>query len=274
MGGTIDMYIEGKGRKKVECICEICEKKFTRRRDYINNRLKDGKPCTCTYCSNSLANKEKWKNYSPEHIEKMRKISSETMKRTRASESSDERSDRAKYARSCVKADPSETVRKQWETIKSNPDKYKKAIEHLTKISRDQWENLSPKEKEDRVRKCFSNGRRSTGSKDLHNELIKIGLNPEPERCVGGFFPDEIIYEYNLIIEFFGDMYHCHPDLFKDNDSFCPWISRTVGEQRKRDKMRVATFYQLGYKVVIIWEKDWKINKQAQIQRVLNEIPK
>lgn len=78
------------------------------------------------------------------------------------------------------------------------------------------------------------------------------------------YFPDIVSFENNLIIEFFGDYWHCNPNRFNYNDYLNGKIK--ASEVWERDRIRVKDLESLGYKVIIVWEEDYLNNKQ----KVLN----
>ena len=94
------------------------------------------------------------------------------------------------------------------------------------------------------------------------------------EMFINGLFVDGIIEDTNIIIEFYGDMFHCNPIKFHDPEQYCSWISRTVQQQWDRDRIRLAKLYQQGYKVIVIWENSWKKDQQKYIKRIQDEMYK
>ena len=96
------------------------------------------------------------------------------------------------------------------------------------------------------------------------------GVSLEREQGISGFIVDGL--QNKLIVEFYGDIYHCNPRHFRDPDEFCSWIGRTVTQQWARDRKRLGVFYKLGYRVVIVWEADWKTHPENEIRRVKNAL--
>jgi G:T-mismatch repair DNA endonuclease (very short patch repair protein) len=127
---------------------------------------------------------------------------------------------------------------------------------------------MSDQDREDHYSKVFKNSGISKAEEDFFNVLIDNGINFERGKCVSGFFPDGVIEDEKLIIEFYGDSFHCNPNKFSDSDQYCSWIKRTVQQQWDRDKKRIAVFPKYGYKVLIVWESDWNSNQNDQIQRI------
>jgi G:T-mismatch repair DNA endonuclease (very short patch repair protein) len=190
-------------------------------------------------------------------------------------QSPEERVRIAKYARSCVKADPSETVRKQWDTIKSNPELYEKNRSRLERQSVEGWKNADEATRNKRILSFINrNKSRSAGSDKLKRLMIERGLYEGfvSEEIFHGFIPDEINHGLKIIVEYYGDVYHCRPRRYKDPSQYLKFIGRTVGEQWARDKKRLAVFYRFGYVVVIVWESDFKRDEEGQLRRIQNEI--
>lgn len=203
------------------------------------------------------------------------KVNSNTMKSTQSQITPEKRRENALHGLSCRKTLDSEIVKKQWETIKADPELYKKVCTARIARSKKLWDNLSETEKNRRIKALTSsNGKiRSRASDRMKNMMVKNGLDQfESEQIFHGFIPDEIDHKSKTIVEFYGDLYHCNPRKYKDPNRLLKTIGRTVGEQWKRDRIRLACFYKHGYSVVIIWEKDFYKNPQGEIERIKNEI--
>lgn len=72
----------------------------------------------------------------------------------------------------------------------------------------------------------------------------------------------------NKIIEFNGDFWHSNPVIYGD-DFICPYTKRTQQEIHDKDidKIRIANKH--GYEVMVVWEKDYKQDKQKVIAECL-----
>jgi hypothetical protein len=94
------------------------------------------------------------------------------------------------------------------------------------------WENYSDEQRNFIVKSlCDSNDcGRSKLSEEFKQELLKHNLYDgfKSEQIFHGFVPDEINENLKLIIEVFGDVYHCNPNKFKNPDVFINVIQRTV----------------------------------------------
>jgi G:T-mismatch repair DNA endonuclease (very short patch repair protein) len=100
-------------------------------------------------------------------------------------------------------------------------------------------------------------------------QLHDRGLEIKPEQTISGFVVDGLHKASNTIIEFYGDFWHCKPDKYRNPQQFCGWLNRTVDQQWARDRRRLGVFYGLGYKVVVIWESDWKKDPECEVDRVV-----
>jgi G:T-mismatch repair DNA endonuclease (very short patch repair protein) len=212
-------------------------------------------------------------------VECKSKKSSEVLKKLRATQSPEEKSKAAKYARSKVKPENmSAGVKKQWKGFRNNPSKYKEICDAKSKRMEKVWEGYSDEQRNFIVKSlCDANGcGRSKVSEKFKQELIKYNLYDgfKSEDVFHGFVPDEINHELKIIIEIFGDLYHCNPKVYKNENVFINAIQRTVGEQWKRDRIKLASYYRNGYTTIVVWEDDIYKKLPEQIERVRNEITK
>jgi len=118
-------------------------------------------------------------------------------------------------------------------------------------------------------------------SSNLEKEFISNLLNETKIEskncfsCVGNrqFFVFDNIesrcYAYdfcykNKIIEFNGDFWHYNPETFKDKDSFSN--NKMKAEERwAYDKKKKQYAESLGFDVLVVWENDYKKNKESVI---------
>lgn len=232
----------------------------------------------CRFCPNKVFVKK----YAESFYEKrgggtckecQRRISSETLKKLRESQTKEQTSNFAKLARSKVKPENlSNGVKKQWENFRSDPVKYKEICDAKSKRMEKVWVEY-PEETRNFIVKSLAgsnNCGRSKISEEFKRELIKNNLYEgfESEQVFHGFIPDEINHKLKLIIEIFGDLYHCNPKKFKNPDVFVNAIQRTVKEQWKRDEIKVAAYKRNGYNVLVIWESDIRKRLTETLQSV------
>lgn len=105
-----------------------------------------------------------------------------------------------------------------------------------------------------------------------HSDHWFISLNKEERQLLGQqcIFPDLLFKSQKLIIEFFGDFWHCHPELFLDDNKIHPIINKTVKEIRNTDKLKIEILKKRGYNCLVIWETDWNSSPQLQILKIKN----
>jgi G:T-mismatch repair DNA endonuclease (very short patch repair protein) len=196
----------------------------------------------------------------------------------RAGQTPEQRSEQAKVARSSVRADVSETVRKQWDTIRADPEKWQRAKGRLKGLSVNQWETISDEDRNRRIKAFMgTHGKpRSKGNDDLKRMMREAGIYDGfvSEEMFKGFIPDEINHGLRIVVEYYGDIYHCNPMRYKDPNQYVAAIRRTVGEQWKRDRRRLGVFYRYGYSVVIVWEKDFHRDPKRELERIRHEVDK
>jgi G:T-mismatch repair DNA endonuclease (very short patch repair protein) len=201
-------------------------------------------------------------------------MSSIRLHKLRASQTTEETSAHAKFARS--KADCSKGVENQWKTFRSNPKKYKEICLAKSKRMEEVWENY-PEETRNHIIAALAgsnNCGRSKISEEFKRRLIDQNLYSGfvSEEVFHGFIPDEINHKLKIIIEVYGDLYHCNPIKYKNPNVFVPAIQRTVGEQWKRDEKRLASYLRNGYTVVIVWENEIRKRLDEAVEKVKLEI--
>lgn len=77
----------------------------------------------------------------------------------------------------------------------------------------------------------------------------------------------------NKIIEYNGDFWHSNPKLFNE-DFVCPYTKRSQQEihQKDADKIRIAKKH--GYELFVVWEHDYKQDKDRVIKECLQFLNK
>jgi hypothetical protein len=97
--------------------------------------------------------------------------------------------------------------------------------------------------------------------------LIKDSLIKNPR-------VDLYIKDINLVIEFFGDVYHANPSIFKESDFPHPFNKQLNAKQiQEFDKLRIDLIKEkYNCDFIIIWEKDYKENKEHVINNIIKII--
>jgi hypothetical protein len=113
----------------------------------------------------------------------------------------------------------------------------------------------------------FPSGIRSKGENNLFL-YIKENINPNviANPTILNKIPDMIVSK--KIIEFFGDFWHANPIYFKSSDVNKFGIK--IRDIWKRDSSRIKYFKSRGYRVLIIWEYDWKNKRELMIEKIRN----
>jgi len=88
---------------------------------------------------------------------------------------------------------------------------------------------------------------------------------------------DDFIYFYdfcykNKIIEFNGDMWHANPRLYKKNDKPNPYNNLSSKEIWNYDNKKINEAKKEGYEMLIIWEIDFKNNRNEMINKCIKFI--
>ena len=246
-----------RSKEKLTLPCKYCQKNTKYNRGHQAEVHKKGGPI-CKKC--------------------MHKMASKRLKAYKKSLTPQQRQQQSVYGRSCVKADMGQTVRKQWATIKSNTKKYQQFCQDRSDRMKKVWQEYPDSTRNYIIKQlASSHGKgRSKVSDDLKQMMIDNNVydNFISEEVFHGFIPDEINHDLKIIVEMFGDLYHCNPKKYKDPNIYLKSIGRTVKEQWKRDRIRLACFYKHGYTVIIVWEKDFRNDPVKQIERIKDEIDK
>jgi len=86
---------------------------------------------------------------------------------------------------------------------------------------------------------------------------------------------DICIINKKLIIEINGDKWHANPQIYMPNDKIQTWGGLLMAKDIwKKDKAREKHLKSFGYKIIYIWEKDFRENKLKVYKDLLNEISK
>lgn len=102
---------------------------------------------------------------------------------------------------------------------------------------------------------------------ECFNELKSILSGLRSNIAIGPYVVDMIVDM--LIIEFNGTYWHADPRQYTSTDVLkFPSNDVIVGNIWKKDAKRTEYLNQLGYRVYVIWENDWKTDKRE----VINEI--
>jgi hypothetical protein len=75
------------------------------------------------------------------------------------------------------------------------------------------------------------------------------------------------IKHQDCVIEFNGDYWHCNPEIYKENKKIIGnAFAKDVWE---KDKKKIQTAINHGFRVLVVWENEFRKNKQETIERVI-----
>jgi G:T-mismatch repair DNA endonuclease (very short patch repair protein) len=77
-------------------------------------------------------------------------------------------------------------------------------------------------------------------------------------------------FNQKKFIEFNGDVYHANPEKFKSNDTPNPFLrEKTSKEIWDLDKNKLDVALSNGFQVLVIWESEYKKNKETTLNKCL-----
>jgi G:T-mismatch repair DNA endonuclease (very short patch repair protein) len=115
----------------------------------------------------------------------------------------------------------------------------------------------------------------SLAEKEIKTYLWECGVTFETQFHLQGipFIYDFFLPDYNILIEYQGDYWHCNPDLYPSGTMLK--FQRTgeilVDDVWIRDARKRNLAEALGYSVIYIWEKDFKTQGVAILTELLGE---
>ncbi len=152
-------------------------------------------------------------------------------------------------------------------------EKYRKMSSKLTKLK---WENgsLDKKNMSEKLKETIKLGKIKSNiiskkEKELGEFLKSLGITFIPSHRVDSKICDIYIPSINLIIEYFGDYWHCNPEKY-DADYFNQKKNMFAKEIWDYDKNKIDLLRNNGYNLEIIWESDLKYSNN-KIITILNK---
>jgi G:T-mismatch repair DNA endonuclease (very short patch repair protein) len=159
----------------------------------------------------------------------------------------------------------------------SNPIWRNKASENLKK----RWDSGELEETRKKMSEHMKKTRRkgklksvitSKKEKEIINFLKKKNLSPIHSFRVDTKICDIFIPEFNLIIEYFGDYWHCNPKKYEET-YYHKNKSMTAKEIWEYDSKKVDLIKSYGYNLEVIWESDLK-NDNKLINKIIEKYVK
>lgn len=115
-------------------------------------------------------------------------------------------------------------------------------------------------------------GPASKAEKELLLSLQKLNIQAHGQKKLSygtrNYYYDIVLN--NKIIEYNGDYWHCNPKKYKKKQTIKQNGKMTlVIDVWKKDKLKIQTAKDQGYEVLVIWESDYKANKQDVIDKCI-----
>jgi G:T-mismatch repair DNA endonuclease (very short patch repair protein) len=111
----------------------------------------------------------------------------------------------------------------------------------------------------------------SNAEKEFRKILEDLGYKTEPQFGIGSLKYDIFLTDFNTLIEYNGDYWHCNPNKYK-SDYYNKKKSMFAWELWNQDKKKKELAEKNGYKLFTIWESDYKFNKQIEINKIIRNL--
>jgi G:T-mismatch repair DNA endonuclease (very short patch repair protein) len=135
-------------------------------------------------------------------------------------------------------------------------------------IMRSNWDNgiLDRKVISEQMKQTHKSGKIKSGivskrEKEIVNEIKQMGYKLIPSYRVDSKICDVYIPSLNLIIEYFGDYWHCNPKKY-ESDYFNYKKNKFAWELWDYDKKKIDLIKSYGYNLEVVWEGDLKLNNK------------
>jgi G:T-mismatch repair DNA endonuclease (very short patch repair protein) len=130
------------------------------------------------------------------------------------------------------------------------------------------------KKMSDLMKKRISNGEikgynRSKVEDEIIKTLTDLSIECSPSHIVESKIFDIFIPKFNLLIEYNGDYWHCNPIKYS-YDYINKKKNKTAGEIWEYDKNKLYLAKNKGYNCVVVWETDYKKNKNIILEIIKN----
>lgn len=143
-------------------------------------------------------------------------------------------------------------------------------------IMRSNWENgiLDRKVISEQMKQTQRSGKiKSTivskKEKEIVKKLKQLGYRPIHSYRVDTKICDIFIPSLNLIIEYFGDYWHCNPNKYESN-YYNKKKSQYAKDIWEYDKNKIDLIKSYGYNLEVIWESDLKHDKNKITKLLIN----
>jgi G:T-mismatch repair DNA endonuclease (very short patch repair protein) len=81
---------------------------------------------------------------------------------------------------------------------------------------------------------------------------------------------DLLLLDYNIVLEYYGTYWHCDPRKYEAT-YYNQKINKTASQVWQHDLLREESIKEHGYKLIVIWEEDYKRLNMLQKRIMINE---
>ncbi len=284
-------YSENEGKEKISTIQSERGKKVACKNKIVNKEYIEslGLDCNKFFKERSIWCVEYWlkKGYSENDAKnKISKYQTELGKRNASKSKSDHKKNSVRCIEYWLKKGYSENDAKEKVAKIQRTFTIEKCIEKYGEIEGlKKWKERQEKWQDSLNRIGFHQLGHSKISQELFNEILKKYPKEEKDFV---FFEEKnkeytlkndnnFYYRYDFcdlnkrkFIEFNGDIYHANPKMFKPSDKPNPFRNKTAEELWKIDEDKKTIAERNGFKEFVVWEKDYRENKEKIINECLN----
>lgn len=144
-------------------------------------------------------------------------------------------------------------------------------------IQNPEWEQKALVKRLEGFRQYLINGNKhkfgnpSQAEKEISNILEEYNIRYVKQATVADKYScDLLLPDHNLVIEYYGTYWHCDPRKY-EQDYYNEKKNKTAKEIWDYDKIRENHITNNGYKLVIIWENDYKQLNYSQKKETIYE---
>jgi len=103
----------------------------------------------------------------------------------------------------------------------------------------------------------------------IYNVVVNAGYKIEKQFFIKGVgIVDFYLPDYNTIIEVFGDFWHANPKKYKPNHIIFKNKKIKAKHIWNKDSKRIGNAKKLGYKIIVLWEKNITNNINSCIKKI------
>ena len=272
---------------KIICSCEKCDKEITiRKRELLYKVKRYDNRILCSDCGREFTCFKKYGYYSHNQVPEIKEKQHPHLKGVDWKLFQPLKGKRF-VTKEALSRFRSEQAQKYWEEDKFYPmikgvrhPSKKTYYKRKTKNNRELSQLRSQITKENWKQGVYNDFKESIKKKGFYisqfqkevfyyvNNSIHI-VEIEKKIAEANIFVDILSKDKKLIIECYGDYWHCSPLKYKE-DYLHPHIKKTARVIRKTDQKRIRRLRDYGYTIIIVWESEWKKTKN-KIKKKLKE---